>query len=228
MKRKRVIIAGSRGIVGRALTPKLATEFEVLALDLALGHDLRDPKFVREWFAANPADGLVNLFAMVDHVAAGGQRPATRLMDITLDSLREYFETNVITLFSVCREFARVNKQGSIVNFSSVYGVTSPIPTLYDDGEKHLGYGISKASVVQLTRHLSTHWAPKIRVNCVVPGGIRHQQDDKFMRAYSERTPMGRMAEADEITGLVRFLVAEDSSYYTGGVYPVDGGWTAW
>ena len=70
-----------------------------------------------------------------------------------------------------------LNTKGSIVNFSSTYGCGSPIPSMYTNGEKHIGYGVSKAGVIQLTKHLAVHLAPNIRVNCVSPGGVKFNQD---------------------------------------------------
>jgi NAD(P)-dependent dehydrogenase (short-subunit alcohol dehydrogenase family) len=67
-----------------------------------------------------------------------------------------------------------------------------------------------------------------MRVNCIVPGGVENGQSQEFIDAYSKHTPMGRMAKVEEICGLVEFLISDKASYCTGGVYPVDGGWTAW
>ena len=146
-----------------------------------------------------------------------------------LSSFEEYLKVNVISLFSVCREFARNNEGGSIVNFSSTYGLTSPLPHLYDGkNEKHIGYGVSKSAVVQLTKHLATHLAPNFRVNCIAPGGVKFKQDDEFIKNYSEHTPMGRMMNVSELNGLIDYLCSEASSYMTGETISVDGGWTKW
>ena len=225
-RRKTVVVAGSEGLIGKSASAFLARRYRVLKLDLALGHDLGDEAFVRGWFAANPADYLVNLFALNDHVTAGRREEET-LLTISLDSFRRYLEINLTTLFSVCREFARNNPQGGIVNFSSTYGLVSPQPALYPKGEKHIAYGVSKAGVVQLTRHLAVHLAPGIRVNCIVPGGVRHRQSQKFQSDYAQRVPLRRMMDADELHGMLAYLCSDASSYTTGAVLPVDGGWTS-
>jgi NAD(P)-dependent dehydrogenase (short-subunit alcohol dehydrogenase family) len=224
-----VVVTGSRGLIGRALVPLFQKQYQVHELDLSLGHDLSDETFVKQWFAQNPADYLVNLFALNDSAVATTSTEKQTLFNIPLDSFRKYCEVNLTALFSVCREFARNNKKGSIVNFSSTYGIVSPRPELYDNKEKHIGYSVTKAGVVQMTRHLAVHLGPDIRVNCVVPGGVTDtsHQPTKFHELYSKHTPMRRMMHAPELFGILEYLCSDKSSYSTGGVFPVDGGWTA-
>lgn len=211
-----IIVTGSRGLIGRELTHYLAGKYPVVEADLVLGDDLENPGFVKEFFRDTPADALVNLFALNDHV--GQKVPRT---------LTEYLRVNVIALHTVCHEYIVNNKKGSIVNFTSIYGLRSPRPGLYDT-EKDIGYGVSKAAVIQLSRHLAVHYAPDIRVNCIAPGGVEHLQDERFKSAYTANTPMGRMMRVDELNGMVDYLCSDASSYVTGTVLRVDGGWTAW
>ena len=135
---------------------------------------------------------------------------------------------NLTSLFSVCREFARNNKTGAIVNFSSTYGAVAPYPHIYESSEKHIGYSVSKAGVIQLTRHLSVYLAPKIRVNCIVPGGIAHRQSKNFKDKYAKLVPMKRMMNVKELNRITEYLCSDESSYVTGALFCVDGGWTAW
>ena len=222
-----VIVTGSEGLLGVAVCRFLSDNgYDVHKLDLAIGHDLSDESFVREWFQGQRADALVNLFALNDHVDS--TRASSKLMNISLESFRKYLDVNLTSLFSVCREFARNNESGSIVNFASTYGLVSPRPDLYDNDEKHIAYGVAKAGVIQLTRHLAVHLAPGIRVNCIAPGGVRCGQSDSFADAYSRHTPLGRMMKASEVPPLVKFLIGDESSYCSGATFTMDGGWTAW
>ncbi len=222
-----VIVTGSTGLIGRELTKRLRElGYRVLEADLSLGHDFTNQDFVKEWFSENKAEHLINLFALNDAVTIN--RKSTTFLDVDLESFRLCMEVNVVALLSVCREYIRNQTTGNIINFSSIYGAVSPRPEMYRNGEKFIGYSVSKAAVMQLTRHLSTHTAPQFRVNCVLPGGIFVDQPADFVASYSKNVPIGRMMRPDEIIGVVEFLLSDKSSYCTGGVYPVDGGWTAW
>jgi NAD(P)-dependent dehydrogenase (short-subunit alcohol dehydrogenase family) len=126
--------------------------------------------------------------------------------------------------------------RGSIVNVSSIYGILSPVQSIYDfrraAGEefvKPVAYSVSKSAVVNLTRYLATYWAQSgVRVNTVTLAGVANDQPAAFVEAYTARIPIGRMAEAAEYVGAVVFLASDASSYVTGANLVVDGGWSAW
>ncbi|HWQ01047.1 MAG TPA: SDR family oxidoreductase [Gaiellaceae bacterium] len=122
--------------------------------------------------------------------------------------------------------------RGSIVNVGSLYASVAPSPALYDHIEppftKPAAYGASKAAVVNLTRYFARLWGPYgVRVNALSPGGVRGGQDEEFVRKYSERVPLGRMAEPRDLVGALLFLASDASAYVTGHELRVDGGFTA-
>jgi len=119
---------------------------------------------------------------------------------------------------------------GSVVLFSSIYGVTAPDFSLYEETGLHnpAAYGASKAGLLQLTRYLATAFAPAVRVNAISPGGVERGQPDTFVRRYAARTPLGRMATEEDLKGAVAYLASDLSRYVTGHNLVVDGGWTAW
>lgn len=79
-----------------------------------------------------------------------------------------------------------------------------------------------------MTKYLAVHLAPEIRVNCIVPGGVLQNQDLMFIKKYSKLTPMKRMMKKNELNGLLDFLCNEKSSYMTGSIIFMDGGYTTW
>jgi NAD(P)-dependent dehydrogenase (short-subunit alcohol dehydrogenase family) len=126
--------------------------------------------------------------------------------------------------------------RGSIVNVSSIYGLLSPVQSLYEfrraDGAeftKPVAYSVSKSAILNLTRYLATLWASEgVRVNTVTFAGIANEQPTAFVEAYAERMPVRRMMNVAEALGPIVFLAADASSYVTGANVVVDGGWTAW
>jgi len=222
----KIIVTGSEGLLGKEIVKHLEKKHDILKLDLILGHDLSDENFVKKWFKKNHASSLVNCFALNDHVEKGKKR--STLFDITLKSFSDFLDVNLVYLFSVCREFARNNKSGSIVNFSASTGIVSARPDLYNGGHKHIAYSVSKAGVENMTKFLSTHLAPSFRVNCVAPGGVEANQDQEFIKKYSKLTPLNRMMKKNELNGIIEFLCSSQSSYVTGATFVIDGGWTTW
>lgn len=125
---------------------------------------------------------------------------------------------------------------GCIVNILSIYGIVAPDQRIYEDSlyegrpiNTPAVYSTSKAALWGLTKYLATYWADKgVRVNAITPGGVFSGQNEAFVKRYSERVPMGRMAEGDEMCGALIFLVSRASSYVTGHNLVVDGGLTVW
>lgn len=126
--------------------------------------------------------------------------------------------------------------KGSIVNTLSIYGIVAPDQRIYE-GSEYLGraintpavYAASKAGLWGLTKYLAAYWGHNgVRVNAVTPGGVFSGQNKTFVENYSSRTPLGRMAQTDDIVNAVRYLTSDAAKYITGHNLVVDGGWTAW
>ncbi len=124
---------------------------------------------------------------------------------------------------------------GSIVLFSSMYGLVLPDPRIYRGPltPNPVDYGASKAAILQLARYFAVHYGPSgVRFNCVTPGAFPNPgaqaANPKFMGELNRKTALNRIRQNHEIVGPTLFLLGAGASYVTGHSLVVDGGWTAW
>ena len=146
--------------------------------------------------------------------------------------------TGTLLVTQKCIPFLQKNGGGSIINISSTYGILSPDQRIYESLshknskqkiEKPIGYSISKSGVLNMTRFLATKFAEdKIRVNTLTLGGVYANNPKSFVKSYSDKTPLRRMADKNEYAGPIIFLATDASSYMTGSNLVVDGGWSTW
>jgi NAD(P)-dependent dehydrogenase (short-subunit alcohol dehydrogenase family) len=118
---------------------------------------------------------------------------------------------------------------GSMINISSIYGVVSNDPNLYEGTEMKQPptYNFVKAGMINYTRYLACYYGKfGVRANCISPGGYFANQPQPFLERYEQRVPLGRMMDNDDIQGAVVFLASDASRYVTGANLMVDGGWT--
>jgi NAD(P)-dependent dehydrogenase (short-subunit alcohol dehydrogenase family) len=158
--------------------------------------------------------------------------------DYPLDQWNAALDVNLTGMFLVTqacvKEMIAQDKKGSIINICSTYGLNGPDQRIYiKDGErvayKPVYYTVTKAGVMGFTKYLAAYYAgTEIRVNALTPGGVFNDHEDYFVKNYSAKTILGRMAQKDEMNGALLFLASDASSYMTGNNLIVDGGWTAW
>ncbi len=224
---KKIIITGSEGLIGKKLKEYFTGKYKVISLDISLGHDLTDEKFVKDFFEKNTdIYGVIILHAynplpLEDTIKI---EPT----DFKLSEIRDYLNVNVISAYDVCRHFIKNNKEGRIINVSSLYGEVSPKHHIYDNFTKHIGYSLSKSSVIMLTKYLATYYTD-YNINTVILGGIYQKElDKKFIEKYNSNVPKNRMMNVEEMTTGFDFLLDEKSTYITGTEIKIDGGWTSW
>jgi 2-deoxy-D-gluconate 3-dehydrogenase len=158
--------------------------------------------------------------------------------DYPLEEWNAALNVNLTGLFLVTQACVKPmlenGKKGSIINICSTYGLGGPDQRIYiKDGKriafKPVYYTVTKAGLLGFTKYLAAYYAgTEIRVNALSPGGVFNEHEEYFVKNYSARTIIGRMARKDEMNGAMLFLASDASSYMTGGNLIVDGGWTAW
>lgn len=151
----------------------------------------------------------------------------------SLHTWRRAIEVNTSSVFHLTQLLRGSLERGpgaNIINISSIYATYAPDWSMYENENisNPAAYAVSKAGLEQLTRWLASTLAPTIRVNAIAPGGIKRAQSQTFIGKYCERTPLDRMGEEEDIKGAVAFLATDLSSYVTGQVLAVNGGWGIW
>lgn len=194
-------------------------------------------KLERTTFIKQVNELIEDLFALVNNAAYCGSSNlkgySCDFKEQSLESWQQSIEVNLTAPFHLSQGFSEKlgrSGVGSIINISSIYGLLGPDWRLYEGTKmgNPAAYAVSKGGLIQLTRWLATTLAPSIRVNAICPGGIYRRQDSDFVERYVSRTPLKRMAKEDDISGALIFLVSHLSTYVTGQILTVDGGWSAW
>jgi NAD(P)-dependent dehydrogenase (short-subunit alcohol dehydrogenase family) len=247
------VVTGGMGQLGAVYSAGLAERgVRVAVLDLTTGDtpdgvrafacDVTDRAAIEDALRAVEAEwGVPHLLVNNAGLDSPPDAPAEEVGPFETypeSSFDAVLDVNVKGAFLCCQAIGGAmarEGRGSIVNVSSIYGLLSPVQDLYTfrkaRGEtfvKPVAYSVSKSAILNLTRYLATYWATAgVRVNTVTLAGVWNDQPQEFLDAYSARAPMGRMLTAEEALGAVVFLASDASSYVTGHLLMVEGGWSA-
>jgi 2-deoxy-D-gluconate 3-dehydrogenase len=210
------------------------------------GTDITRPDSIKQLVASvlsgfGRLDILVNSAALDPkfdpNAAAKGIAPGS-FEDYPLDQWNAALNVNLTGMFLITQACVKPmlehGKKGSIINICSTYGLNGPDQRIYIKDDKRVAfkpvyYTVTKAGVLGFTKYLAAYYAgTEIRVNALTPGGVFNNHEEYFVRNYSAKTILGRMAHRDEMNGALLFLASDASSYMTGNNVVVDGGWTAW
>lgn len=253
---KVVVLTGAAGIIGAEVTRLFlesgarvfAIDREAALLEQRLGKshdslltcvaDVSSKDLVGRAFAQlQGAWGVPHV--LLNNAAAKSANFFEPFETFALDEWNEVMAVNLTGAMLCAQVFGGAMAErgsGSVVNTLSIYGVVAPDQRIYE-GSEYLGraintpaiYAASKAGLWGLTKYLATYWGHRgVRVNAITPGGVFSGQNDTFVKNYSDRVPLGRMAQADDMANAMCYLASDAAKYVTGHNLVVDGGWTAW
>ena len=244
LENKVIVVAGGSGLIGKAIlsealsqgatvvnidvVPSKINDVEEYMLDITIPENINS---TLQQIKSKSAyiHGLINC-----------SYPRTKnwsrdsFESMPLQEWRDNVDLHMNSYYYLSQQVLTIMKQqgfGSLLKFASIYGVVGNNFNLYEDLNMYPAatYSAIKGGIINFTRYLAAYYAKDgIRVNAICPGGIYNNQPAVFVKKYAEKTPMGRMGLSEEIAGPVIFLASEASSYITGHILMVDGGWTVW
>jgi 2-keto-3-deoxy-L-fuconate dehydrogenase len=213
----------------------LATDIDTQALD-SLRHehgsirtamlDATDPTQIAALIDANPTVDV--LFNCAGYVHAGS------LLETTVEAWERSFTINVDSMFHLCKAVLPgmlERRRGSIINMSSV---ASSIRGIVG----RCAYGATKAAVIGLTKAIAADYVTQgVRCNAICPGTVKTPSlaqrvaalgvdDAVAWKSFADRQPMGRLGQPAEIAALAVYLGSDESSFTTGAIHVIDGGWS--
>ena len=188
----------------------------------------------------NSIDGLINNAANNPKVEESNIKDY-KLESFSMNIWEDDLNVSLKGSYLCTKHFGTIiteNKHGgSIINISSDLGIIAPNQNIYKKKNidekaqfvKPVTYSVVKHGIIGLTKYTSTYWAKKsVRCNAICPGGVLNGQDDEFLKKVSELIPLGRMANKEELHGIIIYLLSDVSSYMTGSIISIDGGRTVW
>lgn len=252
---KIVIITGAAGLLGRAFCMDVAqAQGTVILADTNEKEGLKLERQINQKFDSEPAvfknvditnSGSVKklitsvmrrfgkIDALVNNAYPRSKNFGRGFEKVTFEDFCDNVNMHLGGYFLMTQQVAKVMvKQnfGNIINMASIYGFAAPRFEIYEgtDMTVPIEYAAIKGAVIILTKYLASYLGGhNIRVNCVSPGGVFNNQSKKFVKNYSRKVLLGKkMAQANDITGALVFLLGDGSKYITGQNFVVDAGWT--
>lgn len=250
LKGKRVLLTGGHGLYGSQITLALC---KAGASVIIASRSVEKNKALVEELTAKGYDITCEAYDQGDEasiIALGEKIKATGGLDVLInnsvlrimkgyhDSAENFsksLEVNGTGLFLMHRVFGDMMAEkgnGSIINIGSYMGILGADDTLYRNvsfsGFNSPDYFFHKGGMTNLTRFMASKYGPQgVRVNVLELGGLLRDQDQIFVERYNDRTFLKRMANDTDLMGIIILLASDASSYITGAVIPVDGGYSA-
>ena len=242
LKDKIIIITGGNGLLGKAILKRLKSE-GAFCINFEINHETNDDlsQVYCDITNTNSKDAGLEMVlkkykkidGLVNNAYPRTKDWGTKFEDIVYDSWKQNIDWQLNSYFYISQKVATqmsVQKEGSIINMASIYGVVGADFTVYEGTTMTMpaAYSAIKGALINFTRYVASYFGPQqVRVNAVSPGGIFDNQNEVFVNNYCKKVPMRRLGTPEDIAPIVAFLLSDDAKYITGQNIIVDGGWTA-
>lgn len=239
---KIIIVTGGNGLLGKVIIERLKTE-GAFCINFEINHETNQDLSqvycdITERVSIDSALSLVlskysRIDGLVNNAYPRTKDWGTKFEDIVYDSWKQNVDWQLNSYFYITQKVATqmsLQKEGSIVNMASIYGVVGPDFNVYEGTTMTMpaAYSAIKGGLINFTRYVASYLGPQqVRVNAVSPGGIFDNQNDIFVANYCKKVPMRRLGTPEDIAPTVAFLLSDDSKYISGQNIIVDGGWTS-
>ncbi len=250
LKNKVILITGGAGNYGRCMVEGLAeadgtviTASRNLENGQKLADDFRSHGFDVHAMQVDQADHgsviklkerIIRDFGKLDVFINNAVARPMKGYNAPIEQFDASMKVNATGMMDILREMADIiasGNGGSIINIGSMMGMFGPDLSNYEGtqlGDPSPDYFFHNAGLINLTRYMAQILAGKnVRVNCISPGGLFNNQPERFLQNYCKKVPLGRMANKDDIKGLVVLLASQAGAYINGENILMDGGLNA-
>ncbi len=247
--KKKAFVLGGSGLIGRAVINKLEKcGCKIINLDVKkiknskhnfFKFDCTSSNVIKNYSRVIKKFGVPDIFINCSYPKTNDWNK-NNFKEIKLKSLKDNLEKQLSLSTFLIREVAEINKKRkkkcSIVLLGSIYGIVGQDINIYKGTKitENVTYSIIKGAIVNLTKQMCSYYSKfGIRVNNVCPGGVYDEANKKyksyntFLKNYSKRCPIGRMAQPKEVADPIVFLASDNASYISGISLLIDGGWTS-
>jgi NAD(P)-dependent dehydrogenase (short-subunit alcohol dehydrogenase family) len=237
-----IIVTGGNGLLGKAILKRLKSE-GAFCINFDINHETNNDlsQVYCDITNTNSIDEGLEIVlkkykkinGLVNNAYPRTKDWGTKFEDIVYDSWKQNIDWQLNSYFYISQRVANqmsIQKEGSIVNMASIYGVVGADFTVYEGTNMTMpaAYSAIKGALINFTRYVASYFGPhQVRVNAVSPGGIFDNQNEVFVSNYSKKVPMRRLGNPEDIAPTIAFLLSDDAKYITGQNIIVDGGWTA-
>jgi NAD(P)-dependent dehydrogenase (short-subunit alcohol dehydrogenase family) len=239
LKDKIIVVTGGSGLLGRSFIQQIrnaggiAINADIIATDEEHSYccDVTKEIPVKKMMTSiiseyGKVDGWINC-----------AYPRTNDWGTTFENIPpESWQKNIdmhLNGYFICSRIAleqmKAQGYGSLINIGSIYGILGPDLTVYENTAivNPAAYSAIKGGIINFSRYLASYYGRyNIRVNCISPGGIFDNQDERFVQQYEKKVPAGRMGHPGDISPAAVFLLSDDSLYINGHNLVIDGGWS--